>query len=552
MQRNQAIAVVIIIVIVGSAAGYVLFFGPQPQQILVMGTTDSVEANLDPARAYDYFGWELIQSLSCGLVAITPGSQAGADDIEASLATSWSMSADGMYWDFVLRQGVKFEDGREFNATDVKYTFDRNCNLTGDGLLETDGAQLALEYPSIIHDVEVTSEFGVRFNLNQPFAPFLQLLSCAASFIVDRAHAPKDQLVEFVSGDARASYPGGLGPFTLASWTRSGGADVEFRLVKNPDYWNVAAGYPKTNEIVIKKYADATALGTAMDSGDVDIAYRQLTAQQIHSFMDDPSVRVWTGVGAQIQYMCFDQKFTPFNHVEIRQGIAAALNRTNVCNTVFLGDFTPLYSIIPEGMAYHKPTFEVYGEANYTFTRSQLALFGYNETNPLHIDFYYENEGHYPQSASQAAVYKTDLEASGVITVTLHGLAWAAYKDQRDAETMPMYMYGWYPDYIDPDNYAFLPFATWLHMNYNSTSPATGVEQYNLWVDGRTAATPAERQTAYYDLQDLQAQVVSAIPLWQSDTTAVTKLTVHGVTLDITVNWYHWLVYIGPSATTGP
>ncbi|MFW9787364.1 MAG: ABC transporter substrate-binding protein [Candidatus Thorarchaeota archaeon] len=552
MERNQIIALVVIIVIVGSVAGYIYFFGPTPEAVIIMGTTDSVETNLDPARAYDYFGWELIISLSSPLVEIEPGSQAGADDIQPALAESWTMASDGLSWDFTLRQNVLFEDGREFNASDVKYTFDRNCNLTGDGLLEEDGAQLALEYNLIIKNVTVLSEFAVRFNLYQPFAPFLQLMSCAASYIVDRVHAPKNETVWFESGDARASHPNGLGPFILESWTRSGGADVEFRLVKNPNYWNAAAGYPKSDEIVIKKYADATALATAMEAGDVDIAYRQLTAQQIHSFMDNPDVRVWKGVGAQIQYMCFNQAFYPFNETAIRQGIAAALNRTNVVNTVFLGDFSPLYSIVPEGMAFHLPTFEVYGEANYSFTQSQLALFGYNETNKLVIEFYYENEGHYPQSGQQAAVYKTDLEASGVITVNLHGLAWAQYREQRDAETMPMYMYGWYPDYIDPDNYAFLPFATWLHMNYDKDSPAGGTAQYNLWVDGRTASTPAERQTAYYDLQELQAVECSVIPLWQSDTTAVTKPTIHGVQLDITVNWRHWLIYVGAAATTGP
>ncbi|MFW9767665.1 MAG: ABC transporter substrate-binding protein [Candidatus Thorarchaeota archaeon] len=552
MQRNQIIAVVLIIVVVGGVTGYLLFFAPAPENIIIMGTTDSVETNLDPARAYDYFGLEMVQSLSSGLVEITPGSQASVEDIAPALATSWTMASNGLSWDFNLREGVLFEDGREFNATDVKYSFDRSCNLTGDGLLEPDGSQLALEYHLIIRNVTVVSEFVVRFNLYQPFAPFLQLLAYQGSFIVDRVHAPKAELVEFTSGDARASHPNGLGPFLLESWVRSGATDVEFRLKKNPDYWNAAAGYPKADTIVIKKYADATALATAMESGDIDIAYRQLTAQQIHSFMDNPDVRVWKGIGAQIQYMCFNQAFYPFNETAIRQGIAAAFNRTNVVNTVFLGDFSPLYSIIPEGMAYHKPTFEVYGEANYTFTRSQLALFGYNETNKLVIEFYYENSGHYPQSGQQAAVYKTDLEASGVMTVNLHGLDWAQYRVQRDAETMPMYMYGWYPDYVDPDNYAFLPFATWLHMNYNNTYPAGGVAQYNLWQDGRSAQTPAERETAYNDLQDLQAVECSAIPLWQSDTTAVTKLTIHGVVLDISVSWRHWLIYSGTAATTGP
>jgi peptide/nickel transport system substrate-binding protein len=552
MQRNQVIAVVLIVVIVGSAAGYILFFGPKPQAIIIMGTTDSVETNLDPARAYDYFGLELILSLGSGLVQITPGSQAGANDIAASLATTWTLSADGLHWDFVLRQGVKFPDGREFNATDVKYTFDRCANLTGDGLYEPDGSQANLDYQGFIKNVTITGEFTVRFYLNYKFAPFLQILSYAASFIVDRAWVPKDQLVTYVDGNPTASNPNALGPFLLANWTRSGGEDVEFRLVKNPDYWNAAAGYPKTSEIVIKKYADANALGTAMEAGDIDIAYRQLTASQIHAFQNNLDVRVWKGIGAQIQYLCFNQNYYPLNETAIRRGITAALNRTNICSTVFLGDFKPLYTMIPEGMAYHKNTFDVYGDANYTYTRQQLATLGYNETNKLVLQFYYEDEGHYPQSADQAQLYKIDLEASGVITVNLHGVAWATMATLRGTGSMPVFVYGWYPDYVDPDDYEFLPFASWLHLGYNESYPAGGIAQHDLWIEGRQASTDAARQAAYYDLQDLQAEECSVVPLWQSDTTAITKPTVHGVTLDITVNWYHWLVYIGPAATTGP
>jgi len=117
---------------------------------------------------------------------------------------------------------------------------------------------------------------------------------------------------------------------------------------------------------------------------------------------------------------------------------------------------------------------------------------------------------------------------------------------------MPVFVYGWYPDFIDPDNYGFLPFASWLNLGYNNTYPASGVQQYNYWVGGRSAATDAGRLGNYTALQDLQASVCSVVPLWQSSTVAVTGLNVHGVVMDITVNWRHWLVYLGATATTGP
>ena len=540
----------VIIVIVGGAAGYILFFAPTPpaESIIIMGTTDSVESSLDMAQSYDYFGWEMIGSLSSGLVEIEPGSEAGADDINPALATEWESTGEGTIWDFTLRQDVLFPDGREFNATDVKYTFDRNCNLTGDGLFELDGPQLNMGYAGeggIIDNVTIVSEFVVRFYLQIPFAPFLQLMACQASYMVDRAVAPMDELVTYnTEGDALT--PNALGPYLLEEWTRIGGSDSEMRLVKNPDYWNAAAGLPKTDTIVIKMYSTDAALATAMTSLEIDVAYRHLTALQVDAFEDNTDVTVHRGIGAQIQYLLFQQDIYPYNITDIRRGITAALNRTHVTESVFLGTFDPLYSIVPEGMAYHLPSFEVYGSANYSYTVDMLAPYGYNDTHPLVIELFYESSGHYPQSLEQAQVYKADWEASGVIEVNLNGLEWPSYRLARNEGTMPVFIYGWYPDFIDPDNYGFLPFASWLNLGYNSTYPQGGIDQYDLWVEGRSATTDAAREAAYFALQELQAEECSAVPLWQSSTVAVAKTNVAGIVLDITVSWRHWLLYLEP------
>ncbi len=547
-----AIVVVVIIVVGGVGAWYLLSAPPATPNVIVMGTTDSVESSLDNAQAYDYFGWEIITALSSGLVEIKPGSSAGPNDIQPALAESWTVSDDGLIWDFDLRQGVTFDGVRPFNASVVKYTFDRNCNLTGNGLFEPDGPQLNIGYDTIIDNVTVLGEYEVRFYLKIPFSPFLQLMACAASYMVDPQYAPMDELVTYTEGDARASHPLGLGPYTLESWERVGGKDTQIVLRANPYYWNAAAGLPKTERIIIKMYSDSTSLAQAMSSGEIDIAYRQLTATQVEAFKEDPNVRVWEGIGAQIQYLCFNQRMAPLNNTDVRQAIAAALNRSHVCETVFHGFARPLYSIIPEGMAFHKPSFTIWGDANYTYTRQVLAKYGYDENNKLHLTLFYESSGHYPQSAEQAAVYKSDLEASGVISIDLQGLDWATYRAQRNAGTLQLYIYGWYPDYIDADNYAFLPFASWLNMGYNETYPAGGVQQHSLWLQARSTADPTQRESLYAQLQDLQAQECSVIPLWQSNTVAVSKLTVHGIVLDITVNWRHWLLYMGEPATTGP
>jgi peptide/nickel transport system substrate-binding protein len=531
------IGIVVVIIVIAGVAGYYLTMPKtRLKDTLIMGTTDSVESCLDPARAYDFFGWEIIQSLGCGLVEYRAGATGSIDDIVPSLATSWNVSSDGLVWTFNLRQGVKYDDGTEFNATHVKYTFDR-----GMGIADEDGPFVGIGYSDIIENVTVVSKYVVKFYLKIPFAAFLSLMACQASYIVDPAHAPMNSVVEYVEGNPRASHPMGLGPYKLKNWTRVGGKDSEIRLEANPNYWNATGGYPKTKNIIIKMYADATGLATAMNALEIDIAFRQLSAADINSMKTKTNLRVWEGTGAFIQYLVLQEKYAPFNETKIRRAIGAAINRTTIVQTVFLGQAQKLYSMIPIGMFSHTNAFQTLGDPNYTLTRELLSEFGYNETNKLSFKLWYESSGHYPQSPQQAQALKASLEASGVISVTLDNADWASYREKRRNEEMEAFILGWYPDYIDPDDYIY-PFVhssggSWLHHNYNSTQ----MDELIAWARGNTTTTV--RSALYEDIQNLLVEDCPLIPLYQGSAYAATKTNVKGIYLDITQSWRHWMVY---------
>ena len=539
------VGILIIVIIIAGVAGYYLM-APQTKlkETLIMGTTDSVETCLDPARAYDFFGWEIIQSLGCSLVEYKAGATGTAEDLIPSLATSWTVSDDGLQWTFNLRQGVKYDDGTEFTADDVKYTFDR-----GIGIADEDGAFVGIGYGDIIQSVTVVSTYVVRFDLKIPFAAFLSLMACQASYIVDPTYAPKSgdswsvaDVVVYKDGDARGSHPMGLGPYKLKSWSRVAGKDTEMTLEANSLYWNAAAGYPKTKTIKITFYADAAGLALAITAGDIDVAFRQLAATDITNMKSNTNLKVWEGTGAFIQYLCMQQKNAPFNNVKARDAVAAAINRSMLVETVFQGQAQKLYSMIPIGMFGHTDAFQSIGDPNYTRTKELLSELGYNENNKFSFTLWYETSGHYPQSPQQALVLKSALEASGVISVTLEGRDWAAYKVKRSEETMEAYIYGWYPDYIDPDDYIY-PFVqssggSWLHHNYASAQ----MDQLIAWARGNT--TQATRTDLYGQIQDLMVTDVPIIPMYQSSAYAVSKLNVKGVYLDITQQWRNWLVYV--------
>ncbi|MFW9786744.1 MAG: ABC transporter substrate-binding protein [Candidatus Thorarchaeota archaeon] len=548
--RSSSFAVIFIIIMlqVSSTSPEVRRVSPDIASLseigstIVIGTTSGVESTLDIAQSFDIFGWTMISCLSSGLVEIRPNSTAAGDDIIPALAESWSVSTDATIWDFNLREGVVFEDGEPFSATHVKYTFDRNCNLTGVGLLTLDGPQFNIGYNTIIENVTLLSEFAVRFYLKIPFAPFLNLLAIPPSFIVDPTYAPIDELVTYIGGNPRGSHPCGLGPFLLESWSRVGGVDNEIRLIANPDYWDGSSGEPKSDEVIVKFYSSETALAAAMMAGEIDIAHRDLTPVQLGAFRELEDTEVYREPNAQIQYLCFNQNFYPLNETLIRQGIGAALNRSHVCEVVFQNEMIPLESIVPSNLEYHYPSFAVYGESNYSFTRAALQLFGYNESNKLNLDLYYESSGHYPQSVEQALVYESHLESTGVINVALHGLEWPSYRLARNAGTMPIFTYGYYYFYSDADNYAFLPFANWLNIGYNESYPQGGVDQYNLWLEGRSTITDSERRAAYYSLQELQAAECSVIPIWQGHDAVVAGSDVSGVYPDFSGLLRYWLL----------
>ena len=197
--------------------------------------------------------------------------------------------------------------------------------------------------------------------------------------------------------------------------------------------------------------------------------------------------------------------------------------------------------MIPIGMLGHTDAFKTLGDANYSYTKQLLAPLGYNENNKLAFTLWYETSGHYPQSAQQALVLKSSLEASGVISVSLESRDWAAYRTARGQEIMQAYILGWYPDYIDPDDYIY-PFVqssggSWIHQNYANPQ----MDQLIEWARGNT--TEAARASLYGQINDLMVQDCPIIPIYQGYAYAVSRTNVQGIYLDATQTWRLWLIY---------
>jgi len=570
ISTTAVVAVIVIIILAGVVVYYVGFVAPSSssttspsttspssstsatgfKSTIIYGTTDAVATTLDPADAYDYFGVNMIDNLGAPLVDFAPGTtDTSAAALQPALATHWTVSADGLTYTFVLRSGLKYDDGTPFNSTDVAYSFNR-----GIALADAEGPIVAIPGYGLIKSIATPNATTVVFHMTSPFSAFLSMMTFSGSYPVNPHKAPMPAkvypgamtgIVNYTAGNPAASNPNGLGPYTLTEWTRSGTKDIEMTLTANPNYWNYP-NYPKTKTIVIKFYPDATSLAAAIRSGDVDFAYRQFTTSDIASLQVTSGLKVYPSPGAFIQYLVINEHIAPFNNVLVRQAIAAAINRTDLVNTVFAGTAVPLYSQIPVGMTGHIDAFKTaFGAGpNYATTVADLAKAGYNATHPLPVNIYFETTGHYPQSSDQALVLSRDLDASGVISVTLTGVDWPTMSANRAAGNMPAFIMGWYPDYIDPTDYTY-PFfqasaSSWLNYGYNSTT------MNNLLAESVSATSAAAAIPIYGQIQTLTATDVPIIPLYQGGANCcgvVAKSTVGGIYLDVTLIFRLYPIY---------
>ncbi len=506
--------------------------GPQYKDTIVIGTTDSVQTTLDPADAYDYFANDVVMyNVGGGLVDYAPGTTT----IVPNLATSWTVSSDGLTWTFNLRQGVKFADGTAFDANVVKYSMDRQMAID-----EPEGPFAGVGLDTLINKTVVTGPLQVQFVLNQPFSAFLAMVAFNAMFPVNPNVAPMHAIVNY-TGTVNTEVPNDIGPYMLSNWQRTAGKDVEMDFVPNPNWWNVSSGYPMTKNIIYKFYSDSTTLNLALQSGSIDIAYRQLAPADIQSYQSNTKFKVWQGPGQFIQYLVFNEKQAPFDNVDVRKAIATALDRSLITNTVFLGQTVPLYSMVPIGMSYHTDSFKtMYGDADTAKATSLLQSAGYSTSNPLKFTLTYPT-GHYSSTDGIASALKQALEKTGVIQVTLANEPWANYKASTGADQLQVYIYGWYPDFIDPYDYTY-PFLPpdgvgFLHTHYLSPTMSQLLHQ----AAGNTDPTAFPK--IYTQIQDQVATDVPMVPLFQGTTIVITNPTVGGIVLDPTTIFRLYLMW---------
>jgi peptide/nickel transport system substrate-binding protein len=280
-----------------------------PDLPIRIGTTD-IPASLDPADAYDFHSWEILQNVASGLLMPVPGTTELVPGIAKEMPEA---SPDGLVYTVTLRSGLRFPDGTPCDAHAVKWSIDRVAALAGGpSWFVTD----------FVSEVQVADPTTVRFVLKEPYAQFPGLLASPTYFPVSPNCFPAGEFDP-------TSTCGGLGPYRLTAWNHG----VTLVLETYAGYYGPA---PASPSVIVQNYYDAADLRADLELGYMDIAWKTLTPQDYEELRADPSFNVVEGGSSYIRYLCYNTTTPPFDDAGVRTALGAAVDREATAQHVYL------------------------------------------------------------------------------------------------------------------------------------------------------------------------------------------------------------------------
>ncbi|MFK8035682.1 MAG: ABC transporter substrate-binding protein, partial [Hyphomicrobiales bacterium] len=317
--------------------------------------------------------------------------------IIAGLAKSWDISGDGLTYTFTLNSDVKFHDGTDIDAEDVKFSLDRARAE------DSTNAQKALF--ADIASVDVMDPMTVKVTLSKQNGSFLFNMAWGDAVIV---------ATESIA-DIKTK-PVGTGPFILSNWVQ--GDRIE--LAKNPNYWGAAVALEKAT---FKFISDPTAAFAAVMAEDVNAFMAFPAPENLPQFDADPRFSVLVGSTEGETILSINNKMPPFDNVKVREAVAHAIDRQAIIDGAMFGYGTP----IGTHFAPHNPAYvDLTANSSYDPAKAKALLAeagfadGFTTTLKLPPPSYARRGGE---------IIASQLKAVG-ITVEISNLEWAQWLEQ--------------------------------------------------------------------------------------------------------------------------
>lgn len=460
---------------------------------------ESDPTNIDPRFGTDVNSARVYQLVSNSLIRKDPTANLIPD-----LAEKWE-NPDEKTYIFYLKQGVKFHDGTEFTAEDVKYTFD--------SLLDPEMNSPKAYAFEKIESIEIIDPYTVKFTLKEVFSPFL--IDMVQPIVPQKAAKARE-------GGKFTESLIGTGPFKLIEWVH----DEYVAFEANADYFE---GVPKVGKIVLKIIPDDTVRFLELKQGGVDLVQNAIPPDMVPIAKETKGLKVLEKESIVIYYLGFNLEDPVLQNVKVRQAMAYAIDRQTLVDHLIKGQASLATGLLSPANWAYGPDVASY---DYDVERAKALL---DEAG------YPDPDGDGPESRLKL-IYKTStaplririgealqdqLKKVGIEITEIQTFEWAKFYDDVKSGNFQIYTLRWV-GITEPDIFHSIFHSSMIPPNGRNRGRYSNAQIDELTDRGRRVIDVEERKKIYSEVQKILAEELPYIYLWYPHNIVVMNERVQG------------------------
>ncbi|MBM4276926.1 MAG: ABC transporter substrate-binding protein [Deltaproteobacteria bacterium] len=408
---------------------------------------------LDPALSVDIHAVTVIQQLFDGLVQFDKDL-----NVIPAVARSWKVSPDGLTYTFYLKEGVKFHNGREVTSTDFVYSFTRILDpdiksSSSDFFTRILGAKEFMERKAKeVKGLIAQDKLTLKITLSEPYAPFISILAMKGAKVVPKEEVEK---LEPTFGQS----PVGTGPFKFVSMKEG----EEIVLEANPDYFE---GRPYLDKVIFKIFhgGPREEILILFKNGELEDSFipfrdvEEISKSKQYIFLQKPIL--------SLRFYGLNTQIGPLKIEKIRKAINSSVPKELIGRDILKRMAHLTDRIIPLGMPGYTP---IKGSFGYQPQKAKQLLreAGYPEGKGLPpIEFWSAAKAEL--AVKELEMVKTYLSETGIKLNIKYETQWPKFQEILSSKRAPMFMYAWYADFPDPDNFLWTLFHSKSRYNYTN------------------------------------------------------------------------------------
>jgi len=461
---------------------------------------ESAPTNLDPRKATDVPSARIAQIVYNGLIRFN-----GKTNIIPDLCEKWDIPDDKTYI-FYLKKGVKFHNGEDLKAEDVKYTFESIMDPTFKSPFR--GSYTFLKQIRVIND------YTIEFKLNEPFAPFLASMSMG---IIPQKYAKK-------IGEDFGKKPVGSGPFKVIKIL----PDESIILEANEFYFE---GKPKIKKIIFKTVKDETVRALKLEKGEINFLENAFSPDLVEKFKDNPHIKIVQGEGTDYYYIGLNLKDSILSNKKVRQAIAYAIDRESIIKNLEKGMAKKATGILlPSHWAYEGKVKEYQFDPEKAKKLLDEAGFKDPDGNGPRTRFKLIYKTTQEERSRKFGEVLQELLRKIGIALEIKMYEWGTFYDDIKNGNFQIYRLKWV-GITDPDQYYEVFNSKNFPPNGKNRGFYSNPEVDRLTELGRKTLNLSERKKIYSQIQKIVAEELPYISLWHSDNVAVMSKGLKGFVL---------------------